>query len=85
MTEAVAKESEARVRDQYSNDTLYPNIVDVCSVSCVKKGFLNLIRSTIDRLRTTIYQIATHLRVSAHDGLKCKHCLSTRFLRIYEL
>ena len=71
MTDAVAKESEARVKQYYSNTTLYPTIVDVCSVSCVKKGhFKKVIRSTIDQLRTTIYRVATHLRV-APDGLKC--------------
>ena len=83
MTEAIAKDSEARVRDRYSNNALYPALVVVCSVSCIKKGFLNLIPNTIDRLRATIYQVATHLRVSAHDGLKCKHLLSVipdRFL-----
>ena len=71
VTDSVAKESEARVRQYYSNTALYPTIVDVCSVSCVKKGyFKKVIRSTIDQLRSTIYQVATHLRV-APDGLKC--------------
>ena len=71
VTDAIAKESEARVKDHYSDSTLYPTIVDVCSVSCVKKGhFKKVIRSSIDQLRTTIYQVATHLRV-APDGLKC--------------
>jgi len=71
VTDAVAKESEAHVKEQYSNARLYPTIVDVCSVSCVKKGyFKKVVRSTIDQLRSTIYQVATHLRV-APDGLKC--------------
>ena len=75
VTDAVAKASEARVKDKYSNAKLYPAIVGVCSVSCVKKGyFKKVVRSTIDQLRSTIYQVATHLRV-APDGLKCKQLL----------
>ena len=72
VTDAIAKQSEARVREQYKNDALYPTIVDVCSISCTKKGLGFLKRSDIDRLRITIYQVATHLKVSAHDGLKCE-------------
>ena len=72
MTDAVAREREAQVKHQYSNTTLYPTIVEVCSVSCVKKGyFKKVIRSSVDQLRAMIYQVATHLRV-ATDGLKCK-------------
>ena len=71
VTDAVAREREAQVKYQYSNAALYPTIVDICSVSCVKKGyFKKVIRSSIDQLRTTIYQVATHLKV-APDGLKC--------------
>ena len=70
VTDAVAREREAQVKQQYSNTTLYPTIVDVCSVSCIKKGyFKKVIRSSIDQLRAIIYQVATHLRV-APDGMK---------------
>ena len=71
MKDDVAREREEQVKQHYSNSKLYPTIVDVCSVSSVKKGVMKkLIRSSIAQLRTTIHQIALHLRV-APDGLKC--------------
>jgi len=68
VSDAVVKEREAQVERQYKDSNLYPTIVDVCSISCVKKSLL--FRSSIDRLRATIFSIAMHLKVSAHDGLK---------------
>ena len=71
MSDAVVKERETQVEHQYKNRNLYPTIVDVCSISCVKKSLF--FRSSIDRLRGNIFSIAIHLRASAHDGLKCEY------------
>ena len=55
---------EEVVREMYKDTKIYPRIVGCVSVSCV-----NSFRNNIDTLRQFIYDVTSHLKISAADEI----------------